>query len=153
MLEEKSMPKFYWAEAVRTVVYVQNRTSSARGKVSPTSFTSRKEAEQRALKSVRQHNICACAEGKVEEARCQSLEKYLGWLLEWVEGYKCYNSQTKDVPVSRDVLFDESTSWYLRPSPTLVNSILNSDDEASEAEMPLDKEEIKALEESLQENN
>jgi hypothetical protein len=25
MLEEKSMPKFYWAEAVRTTVYIQNR--------------------------------------------------------------------------------------------------------------------------------
>ena len=35
MLEEKSMPKFYWAEAVRTVVYLQNRTSATGGKVSP----------------------------------------------------------------------------------------------------------------------
>ena len=26
MLEEKSLPKFYWAEAVRTAVYIQNRT-------------------------------------------------------------------------------------------------------------------------------
>ena len=25
ILEEKSMPHFYWAEAVRTAVYVQNR--------------------------------------------------------------------------------------------------------------------------------
>jgi hypothetical protein len=25
MLEEKSLPKFYWAEAVRTAVYMQNR--------------------------------------------------------------------------------------------------------------------------------
>jgi hypothetical protein len=25
MLKEKSMPKFYWAEAVRTAVYIQNR--------------------------------------------------------------------------------------------------------------------------------
>jgi hypothetical protein len=25
MLEEKSMPKFYWAEAVRTAVSIQNR--------------------------------------------------------------------------------------------------------------------------------
>ena len=25
MLEEKNMPKFYWAEAIRTVVYIQNR--------------------------------------------------------------------------------------------------------------------------------
>ena len=24
MLEEKSLPKFYWAEAVRTAVYIQN---------------------------------------------------------------------------------------------------------------------------------
>ena len=24
MLEEKSMPKFYWAEAVRTAIYIQN---------------------------------------------------------------------------------------------------------------------------------
>ena len=25
MLDEKSLPKFYWAEAVRTAVYIQNR--------------------------------------------------------------------------------------------------------------------------------
>ena len=25
MLEEKSFPKFYWVEAVRTAVYIQNR--------------------------------------------------------------------------------------------------------------------------------
>ena len=25
MLEEKSLPKFYWVEAVRTAVYIQNR--------------------------------------------------------------------------------------------------------------------------------
>ena len=25
MLEEKSLPKFYWAKAVRTAVYIQNR--------------------------------------------------------------------------------------------------------------------------------
>jgi transposase InsO family protein len=32
MLEEKSMPKSYWAEAVRTAVYIQNRIGD---KVSP----------------------------------------------------------------------------------------------------------------------
>ena len=25
MLEDKSLPKFYWAEAVRTTVYIENR--------------------------------------------------------------------------------------------------------------------------------
>ena len=28
------------------------------------------------------------------------------------KGYKCFNSSTKMVHVSRDVVFDESTSWY-----------------------------------------
>jgi hypothetical protein len=32
MLEEKSMPMSYWAEAVRTAVYIQNRIGD---KVSP----------------------------------------------------------------------------------------------------------------------
>ena len=35
MLEEKSMPKFYWAEAIRTTVYIQNRISASGTKVSP----------------------------------------------------------------------------------------------------------------------
>ena len=45
-------------------------------------------------------------------------------------------------------MFDESASWYLPSSPTPIN-IPNSDDEAGEAKMPLDGEEIGALEKSL----
>ena len=33
------------------------------------------------------------------------------------KGYKCYNPHTKQVRVSRDVVFDESASWYLPPTP------------------------------------
>jgi hypothetical protein len=33
------------------------------------------------------------------------------------KGYKCYNPQTKQACVSRDVVFDESTSWYLPSAP------------------------------------
>ena len=43
--------------------------------------------------------------------------------------------------MSRDVVFDESASWYLPPTPDL-NSNPSSDDEVSEAEMPLDEPEI-----------
>ena len=38
------------------------------------------------------------------------------------KGYKCYNYRTKEVQVSRDVEFDESTSWYSLPTPTPDNS-------------------------------
>ena len=62
--------------------------------------------------------------------------------------YKCYNPLTKHARVSRDVVFDESASWYFPSSTNLDNSIPISEDEVNEAEMPLKGEEIRALEES-----
>ena len=35
MLKEKSMPQIYWAEAIRTTVYIHNQISASRTKVSP----------------------------------------------------------------------------------------------------------------------
>ena len=64
------------------------------------------------------------------------------------KGYKCYNPRTKQARVSRDVVFDESASWYLPPTPDL-NSNPSSDDEVSEAEMPPDEPEIGTPKESL----
>ena len=60
------------------------------------------------------------------------------------KGYKCYNPCTKQARVSRDVVFDESASWYLPPTPN-VDSNSSSDDEA---EMPPDEPEIGTREES-----
>ena len=62
--------------------------------------------------------------------------------------YKCYNPLTKQARISRDVVFDESVSWYFPSPPTPSNSILISEYEVSEADMPLDEEDIGALEES-----
>ena len=50
--------------------------------------------------------------------------------------------------VSRDVVFDESASWYLPSPPTPMHSIPNSEDDVSEAEMPTRSDEIGALRES-----
>ena len=63
------------------------------------------------------------------------------------KGYKCYNPRTKQARVSRDVVFDESASWYLPLTPDL-SSNLSTDNEVSEAEMPLDEPEIGTREES-----
>ena len=35
------------------------------------------------------------------------------------KGYKGYNPRTKQVRVSRDVVFDKSASWYLLSTPDL----------------------------------
>ena len=64
------------------------------------------------------------------------------------KGYKCYNPRTKQARVSRDVVFDESASWYLPPIPD-SNSNSSSNDEVSEAKMPPDEPEIGTREESL----
>ena len=46
-------------------------------------------------------------------------------------------------------MFDECTLWYL-PSPLVPNDLIpNSEEEVSEAELPLHNEEIRALRESL----
>ena len=49
--------------------------------------------------------------------------------------------------MSRDVVFDESASWYLPPTPS-PDSNPSTNDEVSEAEMPPDEPEIETHEES-----
>ena len=61
------------------------------------------------------------------------------------KGYKCDNPRTEQAPVSREVVFDESTPWYLPLTPDL-NSNPSSDDEVSAAEMPPDEPEIETCE-------
>ena len=65
------------------------------------------------------------------------------------KGYKCYNPRTKEVRVSRDVVFDKSASSYLPSPPIPHDSILNSEEEVSETELPPCDEEIGALIESM----
>ena len=54
----------------------------------------------------------------------------VGYSLEQ-KGYKCFNPSTRKVRVSRDVVFDESTSWY-KPEPTppepSTNDLDNTED-------------------------
>ena len=63
------------------------------------------------------------------------------------KGYKCYNPRTKQARVSRDVVFDESASWYLPPTPS-PDSSPSSEDEVREAEIPPNEPEIETCEES-----
>ena len=64
------------------------------------------------------------------------------------KGYKCYNLRTKEVPVSRDVVFDKLALWY-QPSTNLtpMDSMPITKDEINEVD-PIDEEEIGTLEEN-----
>jgi hypothetical protein len=51
------------------------------------------------------------------------------------KGYKCFNPMTREVRVSRDVVFDESASWYSPTTPkTPTNYETSSEDDGSTAE-------------------
>mgnify|MGYP000426818340 FL=1 len=62
------------------------------------------------------------------------------------KGYKCYNPRTKQARVSRDVVFDESASWYLPSPPISENSNPSSEDDVTETERPPDEPEVETLE-------
>ena len=68
MLEEKSLPKFYWAEVVSTQAIFRNK------------------AELATLEGIREHSICVCTEREMEEAGDKGREMYLGRLLGRAEG-------------------------------------------------------------------
>ena len=133
MLEEKCMPKFYWAKAIWTIVYIQNRIGE---KVSL--YFKRKPN----LRHLRVFDSIAYVH--VPDEKRKKMD---------AKSEKCIlvGHSKEQVRVSRDVVSNKSTSWYALPTPTLDNSDpLISEDEASEADMIQEEEEdFSTLEDSL----
>ena len=144
MLEEKSMPKFYWAEVVRTAVYIQNRIGE---NVSPDELYFRRKPNLRHLRVFGSIAYVHVPNEKRRKLDPKSEKCVLVGYSYEQKGYKCYNPPTKKVRVNRDVVFNESASWYLPSTPDL-NSSLSFEVEVSEAEMPPNEHKIGALEES-----
>jgi hypothetical protein len=138
MLKEKSIPKFYWAEVVRTAVYFQNQIGDKVSAYEQYFRTKPNLGLLRVFGSIAYVHIPQEKRRKLDtKAEKCSLVGYS----DEQKGYKCYKPQTKQACVSHDVVFDKSTSWYLPPTlQPEANS--SSDEEVSEAEMPRDELEI-----------
>ena len=111
MMNEKHLPKSYWAEAANTIVYLMNRcTTSGVHNVTPCEKFYGKKPD---LSHVRIFGSIAYVH--IPDEKRQKLnpksEKCIlvGYSLEQ-KGYKCFNPSTKKVRVSRDVVFDKSAS-------------------------------------------
>lgn len=113
LMAEKNMPHCYWAEVVFMAVYIMNMTPTAAvHDVTPEERFSGKKPDLSHLK------VFGCI-GYVhvpDELRMKldpKVEKciFIGYSLEQ-KGYKCYNPVTRQVKVSRDVVFDEMSTWY-----------------------------------------
>ena len=112
MMNEKNLSKSYWAEAVNIVVYLMNRcTTSEVHDVTPHERIFGKKPD---LSHVRIFGSIAYMHihNKTRQKLAMKSEKCIlvGYSLEQ-KGYKCYNPSTRNVRVSRDVIFDESASW------------------------------------------
>jgi hypothetical protein len=112
MLQEKGMPKYFWAEAINTAVYILNR--------SPTKAVPNRTPFQAwfGQKPVISHmNVfgCICYAEVAVPKRTKFDTKsecsiFIGYA-DGIKGYRLYNLEKKKIIISRDVIFDEKASW------------------------------------------
>jgi len=114
LMADKSMPHHYWVEAIATIVYIINRTPTAtvHGMTPEEKYSGRK-LDLSHLKVFG----CIAYVHVLDELRTKLDSKakkcvFIGYSLKQ-KGYKCYNLVTHEMRVSRDVVFDEMSNWYV----------------------------------------
>ncbi|MCO5609871.1 hypothetical protein L7F22_064104 [Adiantum nelumboides] len=113
LMSEKNMPPCYWAEAASTAVYTMNMTptTTVHDMTPEEKFTGKKQ-------NVSHFKVFGCLAyvHVPDELRTKLDPKakkcvFIGYYVEQ-KGYICYNPVTRQVRVSRDVIFDEMATWY-----------------------------------------
>ncbi|MCO5547100.1 hypothetical protein L7F22_000542 [Adiantum nelumboides] len=113
LMSDKNMPPCYWAEAASTAVYTMNRTpiAAVHDMTLEETFTGKKP-------DVSHFKVFGCityvhVPNELRTKLDPNAEKcvFIGYSFEQ-KGYKCYNPITRQVRVSRDVVFDEMATWY-----------------------------------------
>ena len=112
LLFEKKLPKIFWAETVNTTTYLLNRL--------PTRVLNNKtpfEAWKGYKPNVQHLKVfgCVCYSQVPKEKRAKLDEKAeVGVFMRYssvTKGYRIYQPLSKKLIVSRDVNFDETTTW------------------------------------------
>ena len=110
LMNEKNMPHYFWAEAV---VYIMNRTPTAavHGMTPEQKFTGTKPnvAHLKVFGCIAYVHVPDEVRTKLDPKAENCI--FIGYSLEQ-KGYRCYNPTTREMRVSRDVVFDEMSSWY-----------------------------------------
>ncbi|KAK2398761.1 putative mitochondrial protein [Trifolium repens] len=140
MLFEKGLPKTFWPEAVNTAVYLLNRCPT-KAIWDKTPF----EAWSGRTPSVNHLKVFGCVcYAQIPKQKRTKLEEtseicvFIGYS-SMSKGYRLYNLKTNKVIISRDVVFDEKTSWNWeedKMKEKTVPAILLQQDSADENEQP-----------------
>ena len=95
------MPEYYWAKAVHAAIYIMNRTpiTAIHGMTPEEKFTGKKPDLSIAYVHI-PNELRSKLDPKAEKC------VFIGYSLEQ-KGYRCYNPVTRQIRVSRDVVFVE----------------------------------------------
>ena len=133
MMNEKHLPKSYWAEAANTTIYLMNHcTTSGVHNITPHEKFYGKKPD---LSHVRIFGSIAFVH--IPDEKQQKLDHksekciLVGYSYEQ-KGYKCFNPSTRKVRVSRHVVFNESASCYRVDSSPSDPIVTDFDVEAKE---------------------
>ena len=112
MLKTKGMPKEFWAEAVMCSVYVQNRCPhQILGQKTPQEFWSGNKpsvGHLRVFGSIAYAHVPDQQKKKLEDKSKKLV--FVGYD-DKSKAYRLYNPGEDKVVISRDVQFDEDSSW------------------------------------------
>lgn len=112
LLFERKQPKFLWAEAVNTSVYVLNRvfTTAVEGKTPIEAWTGFKPSVNhfKVFGCICYYHIHGSRRSKLDEKA--SLGIFVGYASE-SKGYRIYSLAENKIILNRDVIFDENSYW------------------------------------------
>ncbi|XP_073152810.1 uncharacterized protein [Henckelia pumila] len=140
LLRTSGVPKNFWPEAVNWTVHILNRspTLSVQNMTPEEAWSGRKPV-------VDHFRIFGCiAYAHVLDVKRTKLddkgEKYIFLGVSYkTKAYKLYNPNTKKIVISRDVVFDEKTSWSWAQNDVKENIPADFDDDEQE-QQPMEGE-------------
>jgi hypothetical protein len=113
MLNEMNLPNYFWVEAVTTIIYIMNRTPTivVHGMTPEEKFTGKKPdvSHLRVFGCITYVHVPNEKRSKLDPKAKKCI--FIGYSLEQ-KGYRCFNSSTRKLQMSRDVMFNEMVSWY-----------------------------------------
>ena len=124
MLHVKNVPRRFWAECMKTAAHVINRLPQARlGFISPF----QKLWNTKPMVSQFRVFGCVCYVFVSNHLRSKFNRKAVRHIFMGYDsqrkGWRCYNPTNGRCYTSRDVIFDEASSWWLEEKATLPKEI------------------------------
>ncbi|MCO5592346.1 hypothetical protein L7F22_046347 [Adiantum nelumboides] len=133
LMAEKDMPNHFWAEAVNTSVYIMNRTPTVvvHGVTHEEKYSGKKPdlSHLKVFECIAYVHISDELHTKLDPKAEKCI--FVGYSIEQ-KGYRCYNPSFCELRLSRDVVFDETASWYSDVKDNIVADVKEPVDTSSE---------------------